>query len=149
MRLVMLPIVGLLIGTLTVLFGGGGGLLYTGLLTAGFGMAGPAAASCSLATMWPTLLIGSYSHWKRGNLRLQCGTRMALAGTLGCLPGTLWSLRLSSSLYQILLAIVLLVSAAAIARRPGRQGNTMQERSAHWKAFVLGGLAESSRVFLA
>lgn len=138
MRLVMLPFVGLLIGTLTVLFGGGGGLLYTGVLTACFGMAGPTAASCSLATMWPTLLIGSYSHWKRGNLRLQYGTRMALAGVLGCLPGTLWSMRLSPSLYQTLLAIVLLVSAAAIVRRPGKGSHTKQEPSAHCQALVLG-----------
>jgi len=58
--LIALPIVGFLIGILVIAMGGGGGAIYVGVLTLGFGLSPGLAASTSLATIIPTAIAGTF-----------------------------------------------------------------------------------------
>ncbi len=99
----LLP-VGFFIGFLTNSLGGGGGALFVGVLTAFFNVPGAIAASSSLATVLPTTLAGSFSHWRNGNIRLALGIPMAAGGVAGAVGGSLLSSHIPPSLYQPLFA---------------------------------------------
>lgn len=132
----LLVLSGLLIGFIAVTLGGGGGGLYIGLLTAGFHVAPPIAVSTSLATIVPTVVIGSYSHWRAGNIRLDLGWFMLLGGALGAAIGGMVSSLIPARLYtQGLGALILLLLLLALIKRPEPKAN----RS--WREIVLGGLA--------
>ena len=140
-RFLLLVLFGLVTGVLTVLTGGGGGLVYTAVLTACFGIPGPTAASCSLATMFPTLLFGSHNHWKRGHVRIEIGTSMTLAGACGCLAGSLWSVHVPRTIYQGLLSAILLVSGLTVFVKRNPTGeNQAGTRKARARAIALGSL---------
>ncbi len=95
-----LALTGLFIGFLTNSLGGGGGALFTGCLTAFFNMPGAVAVSSSLATVLPTTMAGSWSHWRNGNLRLAFGLPMAAGGIVGAVAGSLLSSKLPAFLYK-------------------------------------------------
>jgi uncharacterized membrane protein YfcA len=95
---------GFLIGFLTNSLGGGGGGLFVGILTAFYNIPGAMAASSSLATVLPTTLAGSWSHWRNGNVRLALGLPMAAGGILGAVGGSLLSSRIPAFLYKPLFA---------------------------------------------
>jgi uncharacterized protein len=110
--LIALPAVGFLVGLLVVSFGGGGGLIYVGLLTTFFNIPPAIAASTSLATIIPTMAAGTLSHWKAGNVRLRLGVIMLGGGSLGAIGGSLCSSLLPERCYnKITGAIMLLLSA--------------------------------------
>jgi uncharacterized protein len=95
-----LSLTGFLIGFLTNSLGGGGGGLFVGCLTAFFNVPGAVAASSSLATVLPTTLAGSFSHWRNGNVRLGFGLPMAAGGIGGAVAGSLFSSKLPAFLYK-------------------------------------------------
>jgi uncharacterized protein len=103
LNLSLLP-VGFFIGFLTNSLGGGGGGLFVGVLTAFFNVPGAVAASSSLATVLPTTLAGSWSHWRNGNVRLILGLPMAAGGVAGAVGGSLLSSHIPASLYKPLFA---------------------------------------------
>jgi uncharacterized membrane protein YfcA len=83
LRYILLPLVGFLIGLLVISLGGGGGMFYVGVLTAFFNIPPAIAASTSLATMIPAVALGSYSHWKAGNVNMKVGSIMLAGGMVG------------------------------------------------------------------
>ncbi|MDI3262942.1 MAG: sulfite exporter TauE/SafE family protein [Fulvimonas sp.] len=85
--LLLLPLAGFLIGALVALLGGGGGIFYVALLTAGFGMPLEIAVPTSLATIVPTTLIAAYAHHRRGHVHWPIGRWMAGGGVIGALLG--------------------------------------------------------------
>ena len=63
---------------------------------------------------------------------------MAIAGAIGCVAGTLWSLRISNQTYDMLLAVVLLASAILILYRPKKTNAMRNKRTDRMFALVLG-----------
>lgn len=106
-----LPIVGFVIGLLTIFLGGGGGAIYVGILTAIFHIPPAIAASTSLATIVPTTAAGSFSHWKAGNVNLRFGLFMLSGGVVGSILGSFCSNLLPQNLYNKLTGIVILLLA--------------------------------------
>ncbi len=137
-KFVMLPVIGFIIGIFTIMFGAGGGLLYTSILCVCFGVPGPIAASCSLATRWPTLMLGSYSHWKNGHVRIDHGIAMAITGALGCIVGSLWSLKIPLKTYDALLAFIMLTSAIFITIKPDKLKGISLRLPMRWISLILG-----------
>lgn len=109
LRYIALPIVGFLVGLLIISLGGGGGAVYVGILTAFFNIPPAIAASTSLATTIPTAAIGTYSHYKAGNVNFRFGLTMLAGGIAGCVAGSLCSGFLPQSFYNKLTGVIMLL----------------------------------------
>jgi uncharacterized membrane protein YfcA len=108
---ILLPIVGFLVGLLIISLGGGGGAVYVGILTAFFNIPPAIAASTSLATTIPTTAVGTFSHWKAGNVNWRLGLTMLVGGVVGSIIGSLFSGLLPQNLYNKLTGLILLLLA--------------------------------------
>lgn len=111
MRYIALPLVGFVVGLLIVSLGGGGGAVYVGILTAFFNIPPAIAASTSLATTIPTTAVGTFSHWKAGNVNGRFGFIMLTGGVAGSIVGSLCSGFLPQNLYNKLTGFILLLLA--------------------------------------
>ncbi|WP_242958447.1 sulfite exporter TauE/SafE family protein [Clostridium cavendishii] len=100
--------VGFLVGLLIISLGGGGGGIYVGILTIFFNISPAIATSTSLATIIPTTAIGTFSHWKAGNIRIRFGLIMISGGVLGAIVGSLCSSVFPVNLYNKFTGIVIL-----------------------------------------
>lgn len=105
---IALPVLGFLVGLLIISLGGGGGGIYVGILTIFFNISPSIAVSTSLATIIPTTAIGTFSHWKAGNIRIKFGLIMISGGILGAIVGSLFSSVFPVNLYNKLTGIVIL-----------------------------------------
>jgi uncharacterized membrane protein YfcA len=108
---IALPIVGFVVGLLIISFGGGGGAIYVGILTVFFNIPPAIAASTSLATTIPTTAVGTFSHWKAGNVNWRFGLTMLVGGVAGSMIGSLCSGFLAQDLYNKLTGVILLLLA--------------------------------------
>jgi len=81
----LLPVYGLIVGTLVGLTGMGGGVLMTPLLVLGLGMPATAAVGTDLAYSTLTKLAGAWQHWRQGTV----DTRVVRALAIGSIPATL------------------------------------------------------------
>ena len=84
----LLPIAGLTIGLLVSLMGGGGGIFYVGMLTGLFTIPMDQAVSVSLATIIPTTLAASVSHYRAGNVKLKEGFLLVAGGIVSVIAGS-------------------------------------------------------------
>lgn len=108
---IALPIVGFVVGLLIISLGGGGGAVYVGILTVFFHIPPGIAASTSLATTIPTTAVGTFSHWKAGNVNWRFGLTMLIGGVVGSIIGSLCSGFLPENLYNKLTGAILLLLA--------------------------------------
>jgi uncharacterized membrane protein YfcA len=81
----LLPIYGLVVGTLVGLTGMGGGVLMTPLLVLGLGLPATVAVGTDLAYSSVTKLFGSWQHWRQGTVDM----RVVRAMAIGSVPATL------------------------------------------------------------
>jgi uncharacterized membrane protein YfcA len=81
----LLPIYGLVVGTLVGLTGMGGGVLMTPLLVLGLGMPATAAIGTDLAYSALTKLAGTWQHWRQGTVDMRVVRSLAI----GSVPATL------------------------------------------------------------
>lgn len=81
----LLPIYGLVVGTLVGLTGMGGGVLMTPLLVLGLGMPATAAIGTDLAYSALTKAAGTWQHWRQGTVDV----RVVRALAIGSVPATL------------------------------------------------------------
>lgn len=109
MAYITLPLLGFIIGFLIISVGGGGGGIYVGILTTLFNVSPAIAASTSLATIIPTTIIGTVSHWKAGNISIKYGLIMLISGAAGAVLGSLYSSVFPQNLYNKFTGIVILI----------------------------------------
>jgi len=115
-----LPMVGLVIGVLVTMFGGGGGFFYVPILTLVFRVPAQLAATTSLAATLPSVIVGSFEHYRKGNINVQIGIIFGVTGFLGALAGSYVSTLISSALLQKLFgvyAILLTVPMILVSRK--------------------------------
>ena len=108
---IALPVVGFIVGLLIISLGGGGGAVYVGILTAFFNIPPAIAATTSLATTIPTTAVGTFSHWKAGNVNWRFGLTMLIGGAVGSILGSLCSGFLPENLYNKITGLILLLLA--------------------------------------
>ena len=111
---IALPIVGFVVGLLIISLGGGGGAVYVGILTVFFNIPPGIAASTSLATTIPTTAVGTFSHWKAGNVNWRFGITMLIGGVAGSIIGSLCSGFLPENMYNKVTGAILLLLAVQI-----------------------------------
>lgn len=132
---IALPIVGFIVGLLIISLGGGGGAVYVGILTAFFNIPPGIAASTSLATTIPTTAVGTFSHWKAGNVNWRFGLTMLIGGVAGSVIGSLCSGFLPESLYNKMTgAILLLLAAQMLISRIRKKGDVPKSNRTYQKS---------------
>jgi uncharacterized membrane protein YfcA len=132
---IALPIVGFVVGLLIISLGGGGGAVYVGILTAFFNIPPGIAASTSLATTIPTTAVGTFSHWKAGNINQRFGLTMLIGGVAGSVIGSLCSGFLPESLYNKMTgAILLLLAAQMLFSRIRKKSDVLESNRTYQKA---------------
>ncbi len=110
----LLPVAGLVIGLLISLIGGGGGIFYVGMLTGLFGISMDQAVSISLATIIPTTLAASISHYRAENLKLKTGFILVAGGIVGVVAGSYLVTIIPVKILKIIFGIFLLIMGAGM-----------------------------------
>jgi len=142
---IALPIVGFVVGLLIISLGGGGGAVYVGILTVFFHIPPGIAASTSLATTIPTTAVGTFSHWKAGNVNWRFGLTMLIGGAVGSIIGSLCSGQLPENLYNkvtgailLLLAVQMFVSYIKKKQNDAQSAGQTNKKSNTVKAVCFG-----------
>jgi uncharacterized membrane protein YfcA len=107
MNTLWIALLGFFITLYAVSIGRGGGLLYVGILTTVAGVEPQAAVATSLAILVPTTMVGSFSHWRLGNIKPGIGMPLLLSGILGAVAGSLSTHWISVAFYRRVIGIVL------------------------------------------
>lgn len=144
-----LPFIGFLAGLLVISFGGGGGAIYVGVLTALCGVPPELAASTSLATIIPTTFAGAFGHFRAGNVDLRLAGLLLLSIIPGTLIGTWCSAYIPESIYYLISAACLLVFSTQMLwtlirqkgqplRRPGQKLTAKETAEASFFGLLSG-----------
>ena len=126
----LLPVAGLLIGLLISLMGGGGGIFYVGIMTGLFAIPMDQAVSVSLATIIPTTLAASFSHFKAGNIKVRTGLTLIAGGIIGVISGSFLITLISVKILKIFFGIFLLVMGAqmVLSRKKNKKKEIQDDR---------------------
>lgn len=115
----LLPIIGFIIGLFGTMLGGGGGFFFLPVLTLILGVPAHTAVATSLAATLPIGLVGSWGHYRKGNIDTRTGSLFCIAGAAGALIGARITnfisepqLKMLFGIYSILIAINMLVAGA-------------------------------------
>ena len=101
--------IGLFIGTLVILFGGGGAAIYLGILTGLFNLSAASASSTSLVTALPPLIIGAGSYYRQGKINTKIGNQMLWAAIPAVILGALTAPVIPTNFYKWLIGIILIL----------------------------------------
>jgi len=107
MEWLALIITGFLVGILVISTGGGGAAIYLGLLTSVFNLAPAVAAATSLATAFPSLIVGAYGHYRTGQIHFKVGNQMLIAAVPATIVGALLAPYIPTTIYTWIVAIIL------------------------------------------
>ncbi len=127
----LLPVYGLIVGTLVGLTGMGGGVLMTPLLVLGLGMPATAAVGTDLAYSTLTKLAGAWQHWRQGTVDI----RVVKALAIGSVPATLTAVAVLFLLHSVdtsavdaalgrFIGVMLVVAATLLLYKVLRASNT-------------------------
>lgn len=115
----LLPIIGFIIGLFGTMLGGGGGFFFLPVLTLILGVPAHTAVATSLAATLPIGLVGSWGHYRRGNIDTRTGSLFCIAGAAGALIGARLTnfisepqLKMLFGIYSILIALNMLLAGA-------------------------------------
>lgn len=101
-------------GTLSGLFGVGGGVLFVPTLVLVVGLSQLDSQATSLAAMIPVVVFGAWQQSKAGNVRWKAGLAVGLTSVIGVLGGAALATSLGDELLRGLFALFLLVVAAQL-----------------------------------
>lgn len=143
MTIFWLTVIGLLIGTLVILFGGGGAAIYLAILTSVFGLNAAVASSTSLVTALPSLIVGAFNYYRQGQINTKIGNQMLLTAIPVVVIGSLVSKYIPAKIYQLLIGIILvLLGIHMLLQKQVKSASTVKKmRLAHLEAALYGLLA--------
>ncbi|MFO7575505.1 MAG: sulfite exporter TauE/SafE family protein [Bacteroidales bacterium] len=112
-----LPLAGFVVGLIGSMVGGGGGFFFLPLLTLLFNVQPQIAVATSLSATIPICIVGSYGHYRHGNLDIRKGLTFAAAGVFGAIAGASLAkvmsaehLKTSFGVYSIVIATHMLIN---------------------------------------
>ncbi len=105
-----------LIGLSLGLLGGGGSILTVPVLVYVLGISAKPAIAMSLPVVGVTSLFGAGLHWRLGNVRVRTALSFGLLAMVGAFGGAKLSVYVSGAAQLVLLAVVMLGSAASMLR---------------------------------
>ena len=110
----ILAVLGFLVGGFGTLIGAGGGWLLVPILLLGYHFSLPDAVGTSLALVFLNALSGSMAYLRQRRVDLSLGWKFAAATIPGAIGGAYVTRVLSSQVFSLAFAIVLLVIAALL-----------------------------------
>ena len=126
----LLPIIGFLIGLFGTMLGGGGGFFFLPVLTLIIGVPAHTAVATSLAATLPIGIVGSWGHYRKGNIDIRTGSLFSIAGIVGALIGARLTnfisgpqLKLLFGIYSILIALNMLFNGARKLKEQNGDGS--------------------------
>lgn len=137
MQVALLFLFGLLIGTVIIALGGGGGAFYLGVLTAVFQLDPAQAAATSLVTAIPSILIGVIGYWRGHKIDFHLGNQMLIAALPAVIIGALISPYIPKPLYKWIIGIILTWLGCRIFIKHSKK----QTHDSKWAARLYGILA--------
>uniref|UniRef100_UPI00321781D4 sulfite exporter TauE/SafE family protein n=1 Tax=uncultured Draconibacterium sp. TaxID=1573823 RepID=UPI00321781D4 len=144
----LLPIIGFIIGMFGTMLGGGGGFFFLPVLTLIIGAPPHVAVATSLAATLPICIIGSFGHYRKGNIELKTGGLFVATGIIGAFMGagitgllTARQLKVSFGIYAVLIAFSMAYSTwkkkKAEQNGEGASGNTSFKKITKGSVFGL------------
>jgi uncharacterized protein len=115
---------GLLAGIVSSLFGLGGGIVAVPALALAFGfyqVEFTATRATSLAMILPTSLLGSYLHWKAGNVDMKLVGRMAPFSLAFAVAGVLMAYAVPGDVLKVIFGVLLVLAAVRLALKKREQ----------------------------
>lgn len=120
LEIIGLIVVGLFAGAIAASLGLGGGIIFVPALVVLFGFDQHIAQGTSLAVIFPTAIVATIAHTRRGNVRWNLAIPIGIAGIAGAILGALIALRLDPDLLRRLFGAFLLLLAARMGWRAWR-----------------------------
>lgn len=120
-------LIGLAAGTLSGVFGVGGGILFVPALVA-LGLGQVEAAATSLLAIVPTAAIGAWRQHGYGNLRLRPALVVGVVSILGAEVGVQIATRVDETLLRRGFGVLLLLVAAQLALQSLRTARRYPEK---------------------
>ena len=112
--IVLALVLGFGAGSLSGLFGVGGGILFVPTLALVVGLTQIDAQATSLAAMIPVVVFGAWQQHRVGNVRWKVGIAVGLASIVGVIGGAVLATSLDEDLLRKLFAAFLLFVAAQL-----------------------------------
>ncbi|MEA2009862.1 MAG: sulfite exporter TauE/SafE family protein [Actinomycetota bacterium] len=121
-EIIALIVLGLFAGAIAASLGLGGGIIFVPALVVLFGFDQHIAQGTSLAVIFPTAIVATIAHTRRGNVRWNLAIPIGIAGIAGAILGALIALRLDPDLLRRLFGAFLLLLAVRMGWRAWRIG---------------------------
>ena len=115
--MVLTAALGLLAGTLSGLFGVGGGVLFVPTLVLVLGLTQLHAEASSLLAIIPTAVVGAWRQHRYGNVRWRAAAVLGLSAIAGVEGGVLLAQALPEHALRRLFGLLMLAIAAQVAWR--------------------------------
>lgn len=100
-------LIGIIGGLLGGLLGVGGGTIYVPLLVLLYHISQPIAQGVSLAVMIPMALLGSYSYFRKGNVRSDLFLEIIMGSVAGAFLGATLANMIDTSLLSKIFSLVI------------------------------------------
>ena len=120
MTVALVVLCGLAAGLMAGLFGVGGGILFVPTLALVLGLSQLHAEASSLLAVLPTAIVGSWRHYRYGNIDVRAAALVGAASIAGVQGGVLLAESLPETTLQRLFGALLLVTAVHIVWRTRR-----------------------------
>lgn len=128
-HLILLPLFGLVIGLLVSMFGGGGGGFFAPVLILIFGVTPQVAVATSLASVLPTSLVSTFSHFRQGNVDFRTGLILGIGGIIGTLIGADIANIIPPTILQKILGIFTLIMLIPMLRSLIQRHQKLKEKN--------------------
>ena len=128
-HLFLLPLFGLVIGLVVSMFGGGGGGFYVPVLILIFGVTPQVAIATSLASVLPTTVVSSISHFRQGNIDIRTGLILGIGGIIGTLIGANIANIIPPGDLQLILGIFTLIMIIPMLRSLVQRHKKLKEEN--------------------
>jgi uncharacterized membrane protein YfcA len=120
LEIVSLVVLGLCAGAIAASLGLGGGVIFVPALVVLFGFEQHIAQGTSLAVIFPTAIVATIAHTRRGNVRWRLAIPIGMAGIVGAVIGAQIALRLDPDVLRQMFGVFLMLLAVRMAWRAWR-----------------------------
>jgi uncharacterized membrane protein YfcA len=120
LEIVSLIVLGLFAGAIAASLGLGGGVIFVPALVVLFGFEQHIAQGTSLAVIFPTAIVATIAHTRRGNVRWRLAIPIGMAGIVGAVIGAQIALRLDPDVLRQMFGVFLMLLAVRMAWRAWR-----------------------------
>lgn len=124
-----LPLLGLVVGLFGAMLGGGGGFFFMPILTVAFKMPAQSAVITALVATLPICAVGSFGHYRKGNINVKAGLYFSIIGIVGAFLGTTITTAITTSQFHVAFGVyaILIALNMILTTRHETSRNTLKK----------------------